>query len=70
LQIIPKIKSCLINGKIPITDIDEIDKDMLLRQASILYPEVETWVLNLAIEAYENSLKSPVTEAEPLIEMN
>ena len=43
---------------------------MLLRQASILYPEVETWVLNLAIEAYENSLKSPVTEAEPLIEMN
>ena len=40
----------------PITNIDEINKDMLLRQSRILYPEVEDWVLNLAIEAYENSL--------------
>ena len=39
-----------------ITNIDEIDKDLLYRQASILYPEVASWVLNLAIEAYENSL--------------
>jgi len=39
----------------PITNIDEIDKDILLRQASILNPDAETWVLNLAIEAYENS---------------
>ena len=52
----PKIKSCLINREMPITNIDEIDKDLLFRQASILYPEVESWVLNLAIEAYENSL--------------
>jgi len=42
----------------PITNIDEIDKDLLFRQASILYPEVESWVLNLAIEAYENSIKT------------
>jgi len=41
-----------------------------LRRASILYPEVETWILNLAIEAFENSLKSPVIEEEPMIEIN
>ena len=66
----PKIKSCLINREMPITNIDEIDKDMLLRQSSILYPEVEDWVLNLAIEAYENLLKSTVIEEEPMIEIN
>ena len=66
----PKIKSCLINREMPITNIDEIDKDMLLRQSRILYPEVEDWLLNLAIEAYENSLKSPVIEEEPMIEIN
>ena len=65
----PKIKSCLINREMPITNIDEIDKDMLLRQSRILYPEVEDWVLNLAIEAYENSLISPIEE-ESMIETN
>jgi len=54
----------------PITNINEIDKDMLLRQSRILYPEVEDWLLNLAIEAYENSLKSTVIEEEPMIEIN
>ena len=49
---------------------DEIQKDVLLRQASILYPEIESWILNLAIEAYENSLISPVIEEEPMIEIN
>ena len=62
----PKIKSCLINREMPITNIDEIDKDMLLRQSRILYPEVEDWVLNLAIEAYENSLHPQ--EKDELIE--
>ena len=66
----PKIKSCLINREMPITNIDEIDKDMLLRHSRILYPEVEDWLLNLAIEAYENSLKSTVIEEEPMIEIN
>ena len=51
-----KIKSCLINKEMNKIDEIEIDKDMLLRQSRILYPEVEDWVLNLAIEAYENSL--------------
>ena len=45
---------------------DETDRDLLLRQASILYPEVESWVLNLAIEAYENSLH--LQEKDELIE--
>jgi len=49
---------------------DEIQKDLLFRQASILYLEVESWVLHLAIEAYENYLKSPVIEEEPMIEIN
>ena len=53
-----KIKSCLLNRDMPITNIDEIDKDMLLRQSRILYPEVEDWLLNLVIEAYENSIKT------------
>jgi hypothetical protein len=30
----------------------ELDKDLLLRQSRLLYPEVEEWLLNLAIEAY------------------
>jgi len=49
---------------------DEMQKDLLFRQASILYPEVESWVLNLAIEAYENLLTSPVEEEELMIEIN
>ena len=32
--------------------INEIDTDLLLRQSRLLYPEVEDFVLNLAIEAY------------------
>jgi len=49
---------------------DEIQKDLLFRQASILYPDFESWVLNLAIESYENSLKFPVIEEEPMIQIN
>ena len=59
-------KICLINREMPITKIDEIDKDMLLRPSLILYPEVEDWLLNLAIEAYENSLHPK--EKDELIE--
>jgi hypothetical protein len=39
-------------------DIDEeIATDLLFRQSKVLYPEVEEWVLKLAIEAYQNELK-------------
>jgi hypothetical protein len=39
-------------------DIDtDLDKDLLLRQSKLLYPEVDEWVLNMAIEAYLNSKK-------------
>ena len=33
---------------------DEVDeeKDMLLRQSRILYPEVEEWILVMAVSAY------------------
>ena len=36
---------------------EEMNKDILLRQSRLLYPEVEDWVLNMAIEAYVNELK-------------
>ena len=48
---------------------DDIDKDLLLRQAQILYPDCEKWVMDFAMEAYFNSLKLPVVE-EPMIEIN
>lgn len=39
-------------------DVDEeMNKDLLLRQSRLLYPEVEDWVLNMAIEAYVSELK-------------
>lgn len=39
-------------------DVDEeMNKDLLLRQSRLLYPEVEDWVLNIAIEAYVKELK-------------
>ena len=39
-------------------DVDEeMNKDLLLRQSRLLYPEVEDFILNMAIEAYVNELK-------------
>lgn len=47
-------------------DVDEeMNKDLLLRQSRLLYPEVEDWILKLAIEAYINQLKTePPKNAE------
>jgi len=36
----------------------EFEKDLLLRQSKLLYPDVEDWVLNMAIEAYQNEVKN------------
>jgi hypothetical protein len=36
---------------------EEIERDLLFRQSKLLYPDVEDWVLNMAIEAYQNELK-------------
>jgi len=41
---------------------DDIEKDLLKRQAQILYPDCEQWVMDLALEAYYNSLKTPIVE--------
>lgn len=30
----------------------EEEKDMLLRQSRVLYPEVEEWILTMAVSAY------------------
>ncbi len=39
-------------------DIDDFDRDILLRQSRILYPEVEEWILNMSVESYMNQLKT------------
>ena len=39
-------------------DIDDFDRDILLRQARILYPKVEEWILNMSVESYMNQLKT------------
>ena len=58
--------SVVAGGRNPLTiqevknnvDVDEeMNKDLLLRQSRLLYPEVEDWVLNMAIEAYVSELK-------------
>jgi len=41
-----------------------------MRQAQILYPECEKWVMDLAMGAYFDSLKFPVVVKEPMIEIN
>ena len=41
---------------------DDIEKELLRKQAEILYPECESWIMDLALEAYYNSLKTPIVE--------
>lgn len=36
---------------------EETNKDLLLRQSKLIYPDVEEWVLKMAVEAYINELK-------------
>lgn len=36
---------------------EEFERDLLFRQSKLLYPDVEDWVLNMAIEAYQNEIK-------------
>lgn len=47
---------------------EEMNKDLLLRQSRLLYPEVEDFILNMAIEAYLNELK--IEEAKKMQEIN
>jgi len=48
-------------------DVDEeMNKDLLLRQSRLIYPEVEDWVLNMAIEAYINELKKEKKEEKEM----
>ena len=45
---------------------DELDRDLLLRQSRLLYPDVEDWILNMSIDAYFKSLgKEEEEEEEP-----
>ena len=46
---------------------DKIDRDILLCQSRLLYPDVEDWILNMSIEAYIKSLgKEEEEEPEPV----
>ena len=40
-------------------EIDEIDKDLLMRQAKLLYPDVEEFILEMAIRAHINLKGKP-----------
>ena len=42
--------------------IDEIERDLLFRQASLLYPDVEPWIINMSIDAYINLLGKEAEE--------
>lgn len=48
----------IINIDITDNKEEEFERDLLLRQSKLLYPDVEDWVLNLAIEAYQNEVKN------------
>jgi hypothetical protein len=48
----------IINIDITDNKQEEIERDLLLRQSKLLYPDVEDWVLNMAIEAYQNEVKN------------
>jgi hypothetical protein len=48
-------------------DIDnDLDKDLLMRQAKVLYPEVDEFVLIMAIEAHLNSVKKNCEEMKEI----
>lgn len=61
-------------GKITVKDIkdnsdkdEDLTKDILLREAKLLYPEVEDWILKIAIDGYINTIKkhkSQIDEAQ------
>lgn len=36
---------------------NDIDFDILMRQSKLLYPDVEEWVLKMAVEGYINKKK-------------
>lgn len=40
----------------------EITTDLLIRQSRVLYPDVEDWIIKLAVEAYENEEKRATEE--------
>lgn len=42
------------------------DRDLLLRQSRLLYPDVEDWVLEMAIEAYVTELGSQEPKMEEI----
>lgn len=44
------------------------DEDLLTRQAKLLYPECEDWVIKLAVEAHMNKLKQDMEINEEHIE--
>lgn len=38
----------------PEEETDELEKDMLMRQSKLLYPDVPEWILDIAIKAHLN----------------
>ncbi len=41
---------------------DDLDFDILMRQSKLLYPDVEEWVLKMAVEGYINKKREDEQE--------
>ena len=39
---------------------EKLNKDILFRQSKLLYPEMDDWILNMAIEAYINEIEKGI----------
>ena len=59
----PSVKDILKNVDVE----EEMDKDVLLRQSKLLYPEVEEWILKIAVEGYINTIKIEKSKGEESI---
>lgn len=59
----PSVKDILKNVDVE----EEMDKDVLLRQSKLLYPEVEEWILKIAVEGYINTIKREKSKGEESI---
>jgi len=49
---------------------DDIDFDILYRQSKVLYPDVDEWVLKMAVEGHINKKKQEEQEMPKMPEIN
>ena len=47
----------LVTEDVPTLSARDLECDLLLRRARLLYPDVEEWILEMSVEAYLNQLE-------------